>query len=132
MRSELRLGSEYRADLAIQYKLDEKKLLLIELEHPNAPIFTAKGRPRARVTHASQQVEDWLQWWREHPTEVPKGFDPTIPVEGLVVIGRSHKLSEKDKRRLLHLNSTRDVKVITYDELLEKLEVLIQHLESLQ
>jgi hypothetical protein len=131
MRSELRLGSEYRVDLAIQYNLDDKKLLLIELEHPNVPIFTAKGRPRAHVTHALQQVEDWLQWWREHPNDVPQGLDPAIPVEGLVVIGRNKDLSEQDKRRLLHLNSTRDVKLITYDELLEKLEVLIQNLETL-
>jgi hypothetical protein len=132
MKSELKLGGQYRVDLAIQYTLDEKKLLLIELEHPRASIFTAKGRPRSHVTHAIQQVEDWLQWWREHPKDVPKGFDSTIPVQGLVVIGRNKNLTERDKRRLLHLNSTRDVKLITYDELLEKLEILIQNLESLE
>jgi hypothetical protein len=131
MMSELRLGNEYRVDLAIQYNLDDKRLLLIELEHPRASLFTAKGRPRSHVTHALQQVEDWLRWWREHPNDVPKGLDPTIPIEGLVVIGRNKSLKEPDTRRLLHLNKNREVKLITYDELLEKLEVLIQNLESL-
>jgi hypothetical protein len=131
IRSELRLGDQYRVDLAIQYNLDDKRLLLIELEHPKAPIFTKKGRPRSHVTHALQQVEDWLQWWREHPDDVPSGLDPSIPIEGLVVIGRNRDLTEQDKRRLLHLNSTRDVTLITYDQLLEKIEILIQNLESL-
>lgn len=72
-----------------------------------------------------------LQWWREHPDEIPDGLDASIPVEGLVVVGRNNDLSDQDKLRLLHLNSTRDVKLITYGELLEKLEVLIQNLESL-
>jgi len=63
-------------------------------------------------------------------TEVPKGLDSTIPVEGLVVIGRN-KIMPQDKRRFFILNSTRHVKLITYDELLEKLEILIQTLESL-
>ena len=62
----------------------------------------------------------------------PKGLDATIPVEGLVVIGRNRDLTDQDKRRLLHLNNTRDVKLITYDGLLEKLEILIQNLESLE
>jgi hypothetical protein len=131
MRSELRLGSQYRVDLAIQYNLDEKRLLLIELENPKASIFTTKGRPRSHVTHALQQVEDWLQWWREHPNDVPTGFDPSIPIEGLVVIGRNTDLTSQDRRRLLHLNSTRHVKLITYDELFAKFETLIQNLEAI-
>ena len=131
MMSEVRLGSEYRADLVLQYKLDEKRILLIELEKANLPIFTKTGRFRSHVTHAIQQVEDWLQWWREHPNEIPKALDSSIPPQGLIVIGRNIDLDEKDKRRLVHLNSNRLVKVITYDDLLTRIEALIQSLVSL-
>lgn len=131
LMSEVRLGKTYRIDLVIQYKLDEKRLLLVELEKASLPIFTKSGRLRSHVTHAIQQVEDWLQWWREHPSEIPKAFDSSIPPQGLVVIGRNLDLDEQDKKRLLHLNSNRLVKVITYDDLLNRIEALIQSLENL-
>jgi hypothetical protein len=131
LMSEVRLGKTYRIDLAIQYKLDEKRILLVELEKASLPIFTNSRRLRSHVTHAIQQVEDWLQWWREHPGEIPKAFDSSIPPQGLVVIGRNIDLDEQDKKRLLHLNSTRLVKVITYDDLLNRIEALIQSLENL-
>lgn len=131
MMSEVRLGSEYRMDLVLQYKLEEKQILLVELEKASLPIFTQTGRLRSHVTHAIQQVEDWLQWWREHPNEIPKALDSSIPPQGLVVIGRNIDLDDKGKRRLVHLNSNRLVKVITYDDLLNRIEALIQSLESL-
>ena len=131
MMSEVRLGREYRIDLVIQYKLDDKQMLLVELERANLPIFTKSGRFRSHVTHAVQQVEDWLQWWREHPNEIPKALDSSIPPQGLVVIGRNIDLDEKDKKRLANINSNRLVKVITYDDLLNRIEALIQSLESL-
>jgi hypothetical protein len=128
--SEVRLGNKYRIDLVIQYKLDEKRILLVELEKASLPIFNKAGRLRAHVTHAIQQVEDWLQWWREHPNEIPKALDSSIPPQGLVVIGRNINLDEQAKKRLLHLNGNRLVKVITYDDLLSRIEALIQSLES--
>jgi hypothetical protein len=130
VETEVRLGNDYRIDLAIQYAFTDKRILLIELERANIPIFTKKGRPRAKVTHAIQQVEDWLRWWRENPFRVPKPLDGSLPAEGLVVIGRSIDLDEDAKRRLLNLNHNRKVKVITYDDLLERLVNLIKLLES--
>ncbi|HEY0376413.1 MAG TPA: Shedu immune nuclease family protein [Pyrinomonadaceae bacterium] len=128
--SEVRLGNKYRIDLVIQYKLDEKRILLVELEKASLPIFNKSGRLRSHVTHAIQQVEDWLQWWREQPNEIPKALDSSIPPQGLVVIGRNISLDAQAKRRLLHLNSNRLVKVITYDDLLNRIEALIESLES--
>jgi hypothetical protein len=130
VESEVRLGNDYRMDLVIQYPFTDKRILLIELERASKPIFTKSGRPRAEVTHAIQQVEDWLRWWRENPLEVPSPLDGSLPAEGLVVIGRSIDLDEDDKRRLLNLNHNRKVKVITYDDLLERLMNLIRQLEG--
>lgn len=128
--SEVRLGDEYVIDLAIQIPDVKARTLLIELEKANEPLFTKKGRPRAPVTHAIQQVEDWLRWWRENPNRVPAGLDPTIQPEGMVVIGKSSQLTDADKRRLAHLNTNRLVKIFTYDELLRQLGYLIRNLED--
>jgi hypothetical protein len=45
----------------------------------------------------------------------------------MVIIGRSRYLSEKEREVLAHNNQGRDVKVITYDELLDDFGTLIVH-----
>jgi hypothetical protein len=101
------------------------------LEKASWHIFTAAGRPRSHVTQALQQVEDWLRWWRENPTRIPNPIDSSIPPHGLVVIGRNANLSDEDRRRLLHLNYNRTVKVVTYDDLLIRILDLIRNLEGI-
>ncbi|MDC0679697.1 Shedu anti-phage system protein SduA domain-containing protein [Sorangium atrum] len=130
--SEVWLGKKYRIDLAIQYELDEKRVLLIELERASLPLFTMYGRPRDHVTHAIQQVEDWIRWWRENPSDVPASFDSSFPVQGMVVIGRNAGMDSQTRRRLLHLNAGRAVKLITYDELLDRLQAMIGSIKSAQ
>jgi hypothetical protein len=130
LMSEVKLGRKYSVDLIIQYRTHDKQILLVELERANWRMFTKKGRLRAPVTHAIQQVEDWLRWWHEHPDKIPKGLDGSIPPQGLVVIGRNKELGSDDRKRLLHLNNNRRVKVITYDDLLDRLEALILTLEA--
>jgi hypothetical protein len=130
LMSEVNLGRKYSVDLIIQYRTHDRQILLVELERANWPIFTKNGRLRAPVTHAIQQVEDWLRWWHEHPDKIPKGLDGSIPPQGLVVIGRNKDLGSDDRKRLLHLNNNRRVKVITYDDLLDRLEALILSLET--
>jgi Domain of unknown function (DUF4263) len=130
VHTEVRLGEDFRADLILQYELADKRVTLVELESSSHVVFTKKGRTRAEVTHALQQVEDWLRWWRENPNKIPHPFDPSVPVEGLVVIGRSVQMDDDSRRRLLNLNHNRLVKVITYDDLLERVKNLIANVES--
>jgi hypothetical protein len=130
VHTEVRLGEDFRADLILQYQLADRRVTLVELERSDHGVFTKKGRPRAEVTHAVQQVEDWLRWWRENPSKIPHPFDPTVPVEGLVVIGRSVEMDDDSRRRLLSLNHNRLIKVITYDDLLERVKSLIANIET--
>jgi hypothetical protein len=132
LMSEVRLGAAYRIDLVLQYMLSDKQVRLIELERATHAIFTRSGRLRSDVVHAIQQVEDWLRWWREHPDEVPPPLDATLPPSGLVVVGRNIDMSNDDRRRLQHLNATREVKVITYDDLLDQIRQLITILGRLE
>lgn len=132
LHSEVRLGSDYRIDLVLQFQDAERQILLIELERADIKLFTRKGRPRAPITHATQQVEDWLRWWREHPKELPLGLDHSIVPKGVVVVGRSKSMDQDAQRRLAHLNANRDVTVLTYDDLLTRIEGFIRQLERLE
>jgi hypothetical protein len=120
--SEVRFANRFRADLVIQIDDNPARTILVELERANLPLFTRTGAPYAHVTHALQQVEDWMRFWQEHPLDVPMPLDPTITPSGVVVIGRSKFLSEDDKRRLMNLNSNRRVQIMTYDDLIAQVE----------
>jgi hypothetical protein len=111
--SEFRFGNDYRADLVLEYKFNYKRIIFVELEKASLPIFTKAKRETYHVNHAIQQVGDWLRWCRENPNQIPQPLDSSLPIEGLVVIGRSLSMSEDDKKILLHNNQNRLVKVIT-------------------
>ncbi|MDX2256874.1 MAG: DUF4263 domain-containing protein [Pseudanabaenaceae cyanobacterium bins.39] len=128
--SEFRFGNDYRADLVLEYKFNDKRIIFVELEKASLPIFTKAKRETYHVNHAIQQVGDWLRWCRENPNQIPQPLDSSLPMEGLVVIGRSLNMSENDKKILLHNNQNRLVKVITYDDLLSRIEALIYNLED--
>ena len=130
--SEFRFGNDYRADLVLQYKFNDKRIVFVELEKASLPIFTkAKSkRETYHVNHAIQQVADWLRWCRENPNQIPQPLDSSLPIEGLVVIGRSFNMSENERKILVHNNQNRLVKVITYDDLLSRIEALIHNLEN--
>ena len=129
VRSEVSLGKSYRMDLVIQYAESDRRILLVELEPPTLRLFTKSGRWSAKITHAIQQVQDWMRWWREHPQDVPAPFDATIPIKGLVIAGRDRNLDDSEKRRLLHNNHQfYDLSVITYDDLLRRLDRLMSSL----
>lgn len=124
MHIEVPIGS-YRADLVLQYDQMDKKIVLVELERHVDEIFTKEGRPRFKVTHALQQVEDWIGEIRKGKINMPSWLQKEYVVEGVVVIGRSKNLSKKEKDTLRNLNSNRTVKIITYDDLLERMLGLI-------
>jgi len=129
--SEVRLGNAYRVDIALQYDVGPtQKTQLIEIEKPSHKLFTKSGRPRAYVTHAIQQVEDWIRWWRENPEKVPEPLRPELPPDGTVIIGRSVSLTDREKKALEHLNSNRIVKTITYDRLLERFDRMIKSIQK--
>ena len=131
MYSEVRLGSAYRADLVLHRNYgDVKRTTLVELESPKVALFTKSGRQRAGVTHAIQQVDDWIRWLREFPSQAPDHILPEFPPSGLVVVGRSTRLSSDQVARLEHQNSNRSIQVVTYDMLLNNFEAMIRRLSE--
>ena len=93
---------------------------MIELEQANHKTITRGGQETKEVTHAVQQVNDWLHWWRTHSDHPLVSKYNAVEPNGLVVIGRSSQLSDQDTNKLAHNNQGRKVKVITYNEWLDK------------
>lgn len=127
--SEVRVGA-FRADLLLRYKQSDKRVLLIELERDDDQIFNKRNRLTAKVVHASQQIEDWINEIRCNAEAIPNWLKREYSAAGLVVIGRSSQLSDEQKETLFNINSNRVVKIVTYDDLLERLNRLIVSLEE--
>ena len=77
--SKIRLGSEFETDFVF---LHDKASLgftyeLIEIESPHSPPYTKRGDPSARLTHAIQQVQNWMVWLNSYPRQAKKLFSGT-------------------------------------------------------
>lgn len=129
VHSEVRVG-RYRADLVLRYEQSDKRVLLVELERDDDKIFKKNNRLMDKVAHASQQVEDWITKIRGNAPEMPEWLKGEYLPAGLVVIGRSTQLTIEQKETLFNINSNRLVKIVTYDDLLERLNRLIVSMES--
>lgn len=69
--------SNNRADFVVELPPGER-YLLVEIERPIHKLFTEKDRVTKEVTHAQQQIEDWMNRIREHPHEARE----TLPASG--------------------------------------------------
>lgn len=127
--SEVRIG-KYRADLVLQYRQSDKRVVLVELEPHSAQIFTKRNSQRHKVTHAVQQVRDWIREIHNNASNLPQWLAGNYTAEGMVVIGRSKDLTEEQKDILMSNNSTSDIKILTYDDLLERFQRLIEVLDK--
>ncbi|MDP4073903.1 Shedu anti-phage system protein SduA domain-containing protein [Acidovorax sp. A1169] len=128
VHSEVRVG-RYRADLVLRYEQSDKRVLLVELERDDDRIFKKNNRLVDKVAHATQQIEDWITQIRGNAPEMPAWLKGEYLPAGLVVIGRSTHLTNEQKETLFNINSNRLVKIITYDDLLERLNRLIVSME---
>jgi len=127
VESEVWFGRGYRADLVLRANRALPTVRLIELERPNHRLFTKDLHETAMVTHAVQQVNDWVRYCRQNPDDPVIAASGGVSPDGVVIIGRSRYLNEKEREVLAHNNQGRDVKVITFDELLDDFGTLILH-----
>lgn len=127
--SEVRIG-KYRADLVLQYRQSDKRVVLVELEPHSAQIFTKRNSQRHKVTHAVQQVQDWIREIHNNASNLPHWLAGNYTAEGMVVIGRSKDLTQEQKDILMINNARSNIKILTYDDLLERLQCLIEVLDK--
>lgn len=108
--------------------------ILIEIETPTDKLFTRKGDPRAKLTHAEQQIRDYLKWSYKDPEYLRKRGFPNISAEntkGLVIIGMSKDLSPEEEEKLkTHNFYLTNYKIKTFDEILLENQQVLRNLTA--
>jgi len=115
------LGPTYETDFVTYFdKSLGRYWLLIELEAPTRPLFTASGDPSRYLTHAIRQVTDWQAWIADNAAYARTFLTDIIDPIGVVVIGRRSMLSRENKRQLREmLRHSPLLEIMTYDRLIE-------------
>ncbi|OCA82208.1 hypothetical protein A8F94_20045 [Bacillus sp. FJAT-27225] len=118
-------GSEYEAD----YVLERYSGLfdVIEIEASTLNIYTKQGNPSSELVHAEQQIMDWLEWIEHNNPYAREKIQELYSPKGYVVIGRSKTLTPENKEKLRRRNLIfRDkIEIITYDDLLDNANSLL-------
>lgn len=103
--SKVQLGDQYETDFAcFDSGSSGPEWYLIEIESPAAKIFTKSGQPSARLSHAMQQVRDWLSWVHDNLGFARKLMPHIDYPLGYIFIGRRTVLGESERKRLKRLN----------------------------
>ena len=126
-----RLGAEYETDFLIA-ELDATGYVwyAVELERPQAKLFTAAGDPTKELTHAIRQIIDWRIWIsrnRDYATRPVRDsglglidIDPDL--EGLIIMGRDADIDPATHELRRKICQTNRLKIHTYDWLLQVAE----------
>jgi hemerythrin-like domain-containing protein len=122
-----KLSEEYIPDFII--KTSKRKFLVMEIEHPQARLFTKQMDETKELRKARTQMERYLSFIRNNILYLRTKY-PELSVEnlqGVIVIGST--LTEEEKQRLNQLNYTlKDYQVKTFDELAEVLVTFLKNL----
>jgi hypothetical protein len=95
--------------------------LLVEIEAPISQLFRQDGQQREELTHALNQITDWVQYISNNRERVEEELGlvgiSTNP-RTLVVIGRSANLTEENRRKLGTIQAQQNKRrILTYDDL---------------
>lgn len=106
--------------------------LLVEIEAPISDIFRQDGQQREELTHAINQISDWVQYIEDNRTEVEASLGlvgiSTSP-RTLVVIGRAATLSEENRRKITTIqNQHGKLRILTYDDMLASARANLQRI----
>jgi hypothetical protein len=124
-----RLGSEHETDFLIAQEGSGGLMWhAVELERPQAIVFTRKGDSSVQLNHAIRQIADWREWLshnRDYASR-PRGqsglglvdIDPEL--DGLIIIGRGSEIDQATTARRRRLARDRRIQIETYDWLLSQ------------
>ena len=95
---------------------------LVEIEAPIRELFRKDGQQREELTHAINQVLDWIQYIGNNKQKVEAdlglvGISPNP--RALIVIGRSQSLTDDNRRKLATIQAQHNkLRILTYDDLI--------------
>jgi len=109
----------FQADFAL---LDSKnQLVFIELEKPSLTLFKKNGHQAAGLTHAYEQVNDWLHKYSKFPEAILERLglkpDQIVAVKGVVIAGRSASITHEALQRHLSNPPYPNIEFMTIDDL---------------
>lgn len=111
----------------------DAKYVIVELESPEDHIFTYEKEPNPsrELREAQSQIQRYLTFFRNNILYCRNIF-PDMSVEnvkGLIVIGRSSLLNNKQKQSLESLaGTTIGYEIVTYDELFQRTNSLLENI----
>jgi len=125
-----RLGAEYELDYAL--RTASGTIHFVEIEASNLSLFTKKGHPKSCLIQAEQQILDWFMWIDDNKSYAEKRLPQIENPFGILVIGRSIKMTDAEKKILRHRNSLfrGRMKIMTYDDLLIQSRALLKRLTT--
>jgi len=97
---------------------------LVEIEAPIRKLFREDGQQRQELTHAINQIDDWIEYIADNKKKVEEelglvGISATP--RALVVIGRSASLTDENRRKLVTLQERQTrLCILTYDDVLAR------------
>ena len=126
------ITTAYKADFGIV--TPQKELILIELEKATTRIMNNDGGIAAPLTHAFDQVRDWLHKFDDHKISILDELgierDEVSVVKGVVIAGRDVGYDARYLRRVKGIDFGRVI-FLTYDDVLFGFDALISRFESL-
>ena len=124
--------TSYVADFGIV--TPQKELILIELEKTTTRLMKKGGDMAAPLSHAFDQVRNWLHEVDEHRLAVLDSLkidrNAVSSVRGIVIAGRDVGYDARDLRRLKGVDYGR-VAFLTYDDLVFALDALVRRVEKM-
>jgi len=126
-----KLGEKYIIDFLVQ--TSDLHYILVEIESPNDPLYTKERlpKPSKELREADSQMKEYLSYVKNNILYLRNKL-PEINVEkttGLIIIGRSSRLTKKQLEKLEKDNSqTIGYKILTYDELATKMKTFLENL----
>jgi hypothetical protein len=96
--------------------------LLVEIEAPYRELFRKDGQQREQLTHAIDQITDWIQHISENRQQVEQQLGligiSTNP-RTMVVIGRSADLTNENRNKISVLQAQHNkLRILTYDDMI--------------
>jgi len=95
---------------------------LVEIEAPIRPLFRRDGQQREELTHAMNQIADWLGYLQNHKQVMEEKYGLTgisTNPRTLIIIGRSDTLTDDNRGKLATLqNMQPKLRSLTYDDVL--------------
>ncbi|GAH81964.1 unnamed protein product [marine sediment metagenome] len=95
----------------------------VELENPNAPMFTKQGDPSKQLTHAIRQILDWRAWLQRNQNYASRSkikcglglTDIVSTIPGLILIGRRKEIAPITNERRRQIVHDLNINIHSYD-----------------